>query len=154
MSCITRATLHAGGPANHAPDLLTVWLNGGVPVVLDNRVMLRIVYALDTSTTANPETGDQQLMVAGYDYTLMLRSGQEIVAYQWHPAVPNGVVVPHVHFGPASARPDSTVRPGELHKVHFPTGIVSLTEVIRLAIEEFHVEPRRSDWDTILGVNA
>jgi hypothetical protein len=35
-------------------------------------------------------------------------------------------------------------------RVHIPTGRVALEDVIRLAVEEFHVEPRRADWNEVL----
>jgi hypothetical protein len=87
-------------------------------------------------------------------YTVHLRDMTEVVAYQWHPQRPIDLQYPHVHFGPASARSDSAVRPGELHKVHFPTGFVSLEAFILLLIEEFAVEPRRDDWNTILNLQS
>jgi hypothetical protein len=87
-------------------------------------------------------------------YTVRLRDMTEVVSYQWHPQRTIDMQDPHVHFGPASARPDFPLRPGELHKVHFPTAFVSLEDVIRLLIEEFGVESRRSDWREILSPRA
>jgi hypothetical protein len=49
------------------------------------------------------------------------------------------------------SRRDSVVRPGEAHKIHVPTGEVSLVDVVRLAITELGVEPRREDWESILS---
>lgn len=37
-----------------------------------------------------------------------------------------------------------------MHKADFPTGFVPLASVIRVAIEELGVEPRRPEWDVIL----
>lgn len=34
--------------------------------------------------------------------------------------------------------------------VHVPTGLISLSDVVRFAIEELRVRPRRSDWQAIL----
>ncbi len=61
------------------------------------------------------------------------------------------VQFPHVRIGPAMSRHDSVVRTGEAHKIHLPTGEVSLADVLRLAITELGVEPRREDWDAILS---
>ena len=90
------------------------------------------------------------ISLVGYMYTIQLRDPTEVVAYQWHPQRTIDLPYPHVHFGPASARPDSAVRTGELHNVHVPTGLVSIEEVIRLVVDEFQVEPRRPDWEVIL----
>ncbi|MDQ3512381.1 MAG: hypothetical protein M3462_01765 [Chloroflexota bacterium] len=41
-----------------------------------------------------------------------------------------------------------------LGEMHLPTGQVTLTQVVRLLITGFGVEPRRPDWETILGRGA
>jgi hypothetical protein len=146
IGCVSTATLIVRQAVSNHAHLRPVVLNNGEPAALNNDVLIRVTYVIDTSTVVG--TG---ISVVGYGYTLLHDSGAEIVSYQWHPRTPESVPFPHVHFGPASVRPDSAVRPGDLHKVHFPTGYVSLEEVIRLAIVEFGVNPRRGDWATILG---
>jgi hypothetical protein len=37
-----------------------------------------------------------------------------------------------------------------LSQAHIPTGFVTLSDVVRLLIEELGVEPRRQDWRTVL----
>lgn len=39
----------------------------------------------------------------------------------------------------------------ELHTAHLPTGYVSLPDIIRLLIRDFHATPRRHDWQSILS---
>ncbi len=109
-------------------------------------MLIRVTYIIDTSVAVSSDVS-----ITGYGYTVSHNSRAEIVSYQWHPDAPEGIPFPHVHFGQASARPDSVVRPGEQHKVHFPTGFVSIEDVIRLLVEEFSVGPRRSDWREVLG---
>lgn len=90
-------------------------------------------------------------MVAGdYSFTLLHVDGQEVVSYQLH-AEQAGLSFPHLHIGPAAVGRGAAVLPGALHKVHFPTGVVPLEAFLRLAITEFAVEPRREDWQQILG---
>jgi hypothetical protein len=91
-----------------------------------------------------------QVVKIGHVYAFMTRSGDEVLAYHWHPYGEGAVEFPHIHIGPAMSRHDSVVRPGEAHKIHVPTGEVSLADVIRLAITELGVEPRREDWEAIL----
>lgn len=91
------------------------------------------------------------IIVIGYGYTFEHPDDGELVSFQWHPGGESDVDFPHVHIGPAMSRRDSAVRPGEAHKIHVPTGEVSLADVVRLAITELEVEPRRGDWDAILS---
>jgi hypothetical protein len=92
--------------------------------------------------------------LAGYIYTLLNASIDEIVAYHWHHQTREGLAFPHLHIGPAALGRDAVVLPGEFHKVHFPTGQVTLSDFVRLAITEFGVEPRRADWAAILAQQA
>ena len=41
-------------------------------------------------------------------------------------------------------------RLGGIHKHHFPTGRVSLEDVLHLAIKEFGAKPARADWEEVL----
>lgn len=123
-------------------------LNNRTPTPIGRGLLFDAYFVLDVGIQVGGREFDAS--IAGYGYTVLQSPAIEVVAYHWHPESAEGSANPHVHFGPASARPDSAVRTGELHKVHFPTGIVSLTDVVRLVIDEFKVEPRRSDWQAIL----
>jgi hypothetical protein len=92
---------------------------------------------------------DWHIRSIGYEYTLSHVDAGEIVAYHWHPSGISEITTPHVHIGPAATGRDAVVRPGTLHKAHFPTGVVTLESVVRLAITEFDTEPRRDDWESI-----
>jgi len=83
--------------------------------------------------------------VAGYHYELQRRDGRELVAYHWHPQGAGPVTWPHIHLGPAIG---DLWRPAT--RAHFPTGQVTIEDMVRLAIREFGVTPRRSDWDAVL----
>ncbi len=52
---------------------------------------------------------------------------------------------PHLHI-----RNSVLAHGSPIMRVHIPTGRVALEDVIRLAVEEFHVEPRRADWNEVL----
>ena len=83
--------------------------------------------------------------VAGYHYELQHRDGRELVAYHWHPQGAGPVTWPHVHLGPAIG---DLWRPAT--RAHFPTGQVTIEDIVRLAIREFGVTPRRDDWEAVL----
>ena len=79
----------------------------------------------------------------GYEYKFDDRDHHEIVAYHWHPTGISAVTFPHLHVDTRGWR-------FELSKAHFPTGRVTLAEVVRFAIADLGVEPLRPDWQTIL----
>jgi len=120
-----------------------VELKGATPLLLDFSQQFRIV-AIDAPRSIRAE-------ILSYVYTIMTLDRVELVSYQWHPFATDEIDFPHVHIGPAMSRPDSVVRAGEAHKIHLPTGDVALADVVRLAITELGVEPRRDDWATILN---
>jgi hypothetical protein len=126
--------LHDGSPAA---------LNGPVPLLLDVSQHIRIV-AVDAPRSTRVE-------VISYVYTVMTRDRVELVSYQWHPHGLSEMALRHLHVGPALTRHDSIVRPGQAHRIHLPTGEVALADVIRLAITEFGVVPRRDDWEAIVS---
>ena len=72
-------------------------------------------------------------------------AGREIVAYQWHPEQVS-IDFPQLHIGTGVG-----ASLGSVHKYHFPTGRVSLEDVLRLAIREFQVEPVRAGCEEVLG---
>jgi hypothetical protein len=117
-------------------------LQGSIPFLLDVSQHFRVV------TIDAPRSS--RVAVVSYVYTVMTRDRIELVSYQWHPHSEGEIDFPHVHIGPAMSRRDSVIRAGEAHKIHLPTGEVSLADVLRLAITELGVEPRRDDWESIL----
>ena len=69
---------------------------------------------------------------------------RELLAYHLHPytrAVPG----PHLHFGAAA-----DVGFALFVTAHFPTGSVSLAEVLLFASRDLGVEPVREDWAAFL----
>jgi hypothetical protein len=126
-------------------------LNNRTPASLGRGLHLDAYFVIDVSATVSDHERGLASPVVGYGYTVLYAPATEVVAYHWHPESAEGSADPHVHFGPASARLDSPVRPGDLHKVHFPTGFVSLEKFVWLIIDEFKVEPRRPNWRDILS---
>lgn len=77
--------------------------------------------------------------------------GPEVCSYQWHPVGQSPVTIPHLHIGRGATGNVTTFGPRGLHRIHFPTKHIAVEDVLRLAITELGVEPRRPDWDAILG---
>lgn len=91
--------------------------------------------------------GPFRVRTTAYYYTVEDVSGDEILAYHWHPDTPNSKTVhPHVQleYGAKVGRP-------ELAGSHIPTGRVTVEDFVRLLIELFGVLPRRPDWRDVLG---
>ncbi len=75
---------------------------------------------------------------------LAVRNNHVIIAFHWHPAERFEVRHPHLDRGAKEGRED-------LHRTHIPTGRVALEDVIRFAIMELGVEPKRADWERVLS---
>ena len=92
------------------------------------------------------ERGPWTVSTAEYIYEIADKSDEPIAAFHWHPTTAQAgdeVHWPHVHaYG---ARDTLT-----LHKLHLPTGRVSIEAVVRFLIEDLDVVPRRDDWSAIL----
>jgi len=87
-----------------------------------------------------------EVVITGYTYAIRDESEQEIIAWHWHPERAHTAPHPHLHIGAGAL-----VRREELYRAHLPTGIVTVADVVHSANTDFHVEPRRDDWQTILS---
>ena len=105
-----------------------------------------IALTLTHSYTIVPPVDGQRLWrvrTAGWIYKLADSRDELIAAFHWHPENSGRVARPHVHV-----HGDHDIV--DLHKLHFPTGRVSIESVIRFVIEDLDVVPRRSDWERVL----
>jgi hypothetical protein len=128
-------------------------------MLLRGRITLRFSLELYYRLTDLPAS-DTMFGLIGYEYSFTDTAGREIVAYHWHPDIPSAGY-PHIHIGHGAVQAAILERAGlspahnallpELAGAHLPTGEVALGSVLRMAIEQFGVEPRRRDWASILG---
>ena len=107
----------------------------------------RISLSVDAEYRVVQSTDDVEnweVQTAGYIYSLKDGDHRDIIAYHWHPARHSHVVVPHLHLyaGAMVGRP-------ELTRAHLPTGLINLADLLRLAVADFQVRPRRSDWAVV-----
>ena len=82
-----------------------------------------------------------------YVYEVRDANGELIAAWHWHPTTArtdDQIRWPHVH---AHGTRDNLT----LHRLHLPTGRVSIEAVVRFLIEDLEVVPRRDDWNDILS---
>ena len=95
---------------------------------------------------AEGEHGPWRVSTAGWIYEVADADDNLIVAFHWHPDGHGRVTWPHIHAYGAH----DTV---EMHKLHPPTGRVSIESVVRFLIEDLGLVPRRADWPAILERN-
>lgn len=95
---------------------------------------------------AEGDIGPYKVRTTAYYYSIENKSGAELIAYHWHPEGTD-IPYPQVHVGQGVLK-DKEYR---LQEKHFPTGRISLEQVMVLAMKEFGVKPIRQDWETVLG---
>ena len=122
-------------------------LNGGAPVALDvpSRFRLELQQYYRIVETGRPEAS-WIVDVAGYYYAIHDSEGREVLPYHWHPHANSPVVIPHLHL-----EQGAQIGRVEVRDAHLPMGEVSLNTILRMLIEEMGVNPRRSDWESILA---
>ena len=149
VACVTVGVVSYAQPEqSRFAEWRALALNNGRAVPLSGSpLMIRV----SQEFLVRREAASDPIEVIGYNYTIEHPNDGELVSFQWHAGGKSPIDFPHVHIGPALSRRDSVVRHGEAHKIHVPTGEVSLAGVLRLAITELGVEPRREDWDAILS---
>jgi hypothetical protein len=149
LSCITESVLRrVADGATKQTMTGDIALAGGLPVRIGRRASLAIVVKQNYHLTEHPNSPRDHrwnLQVDTYIYRLLDADHRELISWHWHPKDPNSAKHHHLHLGPAAQ-----VGRVEFHRAHLPTGIVTLADVVRSAIMDFHVEPRREDWQAIL----
>ena len=145
VSCVTVATfLPEGYRPTEQP--YSGSLGRGRPVSLGSNTELSLVLILRYRVVREegPSAG-WVTQIVSYTYALTDAVGAEFVAYQWDPYGRSPVTWPHVHLGPALGPV-----PRPFLRAHLPTGLVTLQDVLRVAIADLGVLPRRPDWASVL----
>ena len=95
---------------------------------------------------AEGDRGPWTVSTSEYIYEVSDESDELIATWHWHPAIAQAddeAHWPHLHAH--GARETLT-----LHKLHLPTGRVSVEAVVRFLIDDLDVVPRRDDWRAVL----
>ena len=80
--------------------------------------------------------------MVGYNYELQA-GGCPLLAWHWHPVGRSPITWPQLHLHGGSGAVD-------LSKAHLAMGTVTLPAILRGAIMDLGVVPRRCDWLTVL----
>lgn len=109
-------------------------------------LLLRIAERFQVATVPQ-RAGEWVATKVAYQYQVHTNTGDEILAFHWHPE-PARPDRPHLHLSPGAG----ALR-GELHRAHVPTGVLSLQEFLEFVIRDFGVRPQRTEWASILAQN-
>lgn len=159
VSCISNHVIGVNYPRAYFPSLpdsvssfAIFELGNGLGVPLRSEASIAVRVQLTAEIVQDLEIpGSRSWMVRTGGYLISFSvDGRELVAYQWHPHGRSPVTDPHLHIGPAIAGSSMQIGTRTVNRVHFPTGVVTLASMVRLAIEEFGVEPLRTDWQAVL----
>ncbi len=103
---------------------------------------------------ASVEKGDRyRVSTVRYIYAIWESPDDCLIGWHYHPDL--GVTFPHVHVYDKKTDEEKQMgrKPSLLHKLHIPSGRVSLEDVIHFAITELGVVPnkkRENDWQQVL----
>lgn len=156
LACVIQGRLVrlAGNPFDPAPAVHALSLNADEPAPLRGAAKLFLVANQNYSIVHTDDETSEPWKVAtrGYFYGLQTDHGAEVASFHWSPQTSGTITRPHAHIGRRLLSEPVTLgsMSFDLPKVHIPTGRVSFEDVIRMAIEEFEIEPRRDDWAKIL----
>jgi hypothetical protein len=146
ISCVTDAVVVIRGVPAQAATRLELTLNNGHPSPLsgDSRIAIRASQYIRVLESADP-VAPWSVSAVSYLYSLDEAEGQEILGYHWHPNQDTPITFPHLHL-----RAGARVGRAEFDKAHLPTGYIAIEDVLRLAIRDFGVRPRRRNWAALL----
>ncbi len=123
------------------------------------RVYLRLRVVIDyriDEISDNPRSERFIVDELRYAYRVSNFVDEELFVYHFHPESESVIHHPHLHMiaPPFDLPQHPSGQPSvklPISKAHFPTGHVTLQQVIRLLIEDFGVETRVPNWREVLG---
>ena len=145
LQCVTDAHLDVRIRGVDGTTPITVILNRLIPAPLSAPTPLAFTLRMIWHTVRQ-ESG--WIARTGTYYYTLHDERHEILAYHWHPEQTPSIAFPHLHLEAGAG-----VQRAELTRAHLPTGGVTLTAFLRMAIRDFGVEPRRNDWQNVLEHN-
>lgn len=141
LSCITDVPL-AIGDVRGKTALAFV---GTPPIARIHGTQFDLYFAQSFSVVQRED--GWKVQTEGYVYRIQTGT-HPYVQYHWHPVGDYLKKRPHLHLNAQSG----VLKQG-LNKIHFPTGRMSIEELVRFLIEDIHASPLREDWNDILRAN-
>jgi len=146
VACVAHARVRRidGGHVTSAG--LGLALGSGDPIRLQSGGAIHLAARLRfVLASAADDPRQWRATIVAYQYTLLDADQREILAFHHHPDGQSHVTTPHLHLGDGAGQLRA-----DLAAAHVPTGPITLTAVVRLAIEGFTASPLRRDWDRTL----
>lgn len=143
LSCVSDSVVGVAGGYYPSPIPHSLIANSGL-LRGPSRLILSLEQYYRIAEPLSPHTR-WQVEIVGYDYAVYDSDEREVLVYHWHPRGESSATTPHLHLGHGAQ-----VGRRDVRDAHLPTGHVSLSDLIRLLIEEMGAQPRRQDWDTVL----
>lgn len=148
VECVSRAVLR------HLEDersgTHSLYVGGGQPRIVlggQTRYYLDLAQQFKVVEDEAADRGPYRVSTLQYVYELLDENGDRLLGFHWHPqSGASPYPHPHLHVGGGLGG----IRRAPL-KYHVPTGRVCLEQVLRFAISEMYVRPRRRDWSEILA---
>jgi hypothetical protein len=106
---------------------------------------------------AAPASDDESLyrfLIEDYEYKVLDSRRRELFVFHWHPASVSEATWPHVHVG--SVAVDAAAEGMEagfyerFSRLHIPTEMLAIEQVVRFLLTELDVSPLRADWAEVL----
>ncbi len=146
LACVTPTVLNVSGGYYVAdrPHALTLGDGDPVPLSGAHELALSVAQNYRVMEFEGPR-GPWKVQTTSYFYELR-RGEKELLVYHWHPRGASPHTNPHLHLGPGAELGFEL-----LQGAHVPTGRIALEELLRLAITELSVRPRREDWAEVLA---
>jgi hypothetical protein len=148
VNCVTDQGLTSRHPRQHEQWRSAYFQDGFA--ILNRRAGNGLRLEIRHRFTVERTDGSREpwrVSTAEYVYEVADERDDLIAAWHWHPATveqEDRAHWPHVHaYGDRETM--------TLHKLHLPTGRVSIEALVRFLIDDLDVTPRRTDWRAIIN---
>jgi hypothetical protein len=136
LSCITTAQIFVAGKNVGEVEALTLSED---PLRLNSARIGPVQFVLGHQFRVVQDTEGWHVSTSAYQYYLLDNNDRELIGWHWHPGT---VAHPHMH-----------VEVGAIdHRVHVPTGRVSIESVLRMLLTDLEVTPTRAHANDFLAV--
>lgn len=153
IACFTKATLRSRPPFAPNQEFPLELSEARVPLGRNAAYVLRFAQRY---RVAQRDGREWEVQTTAYSYWLLDRAGHELLLYQWIPAGLSPVTTPHLHVGAlahphVSALVQAQAPLAPLTRAHLPTGFISLTDILRMAVADLGVEPLERNPRSVAG---
>lgn len=157
LHCVTAAKIRR--PSLNATGHATLLCDRDEPIRLVRSADRRqIFFEFRQSIHVDDRVADSgqsnEVSIEIYEYKILDSRRQELFVFHWHPASRSEATWPHVHIGSVAINAAGGGMEAGFYehfsRLHVPTGLLVIEQVVRFLITELQVTPLRDDWDVVL----